>query len=301
MNYPLTRRRLLGASAVSLFAACAPRRLLLDGGRGSRDTLKIVFMTDLHLRNSSVCDGVLERLCREVKTTGAEILLGGGDWCDEGMRSPKDVILPALGKVKAAFDSIGPKHLVIPGNHDHIDVFRQPKAELLEPYFSVFGRESYRSIQDVAGYTLITLPTLDFNSQVGDPYKAMVIADDVAWLKSELVRVNSKQPIILLLHAPLLSLFFQRTQGPAFIPDQGKIICNNLEVLECFNDHNLHLVLQGHLHINEFIRWNSTTFVTGGALCGRWWQGANYGTPAGFGVLTLRRQHIEWDYRAFLI
>ena len=71
---------------------------------------------------------------------------------------------------------------------------------------------------------------------------------------------------------------------------------NNVEVLELFKEHNLILVLQGHLHVNELMRWRETTFITGGAVCARWWRGPNLGTEEGFGVVTLSEDHVEWEY-----
>ncbi|MGD2031767.1 MAG: calcineurin-like phosphoesterase C-terminal domain-containing protein, partial [Gammaproteobacteria bacterium] len=63
-----------------------------------------------------------------------------------------------------------------------------------------------------------------------------------------------------------------------------------------FESHNLLLVLQGHLHVSELIRWGGTTFVTGGAVSGKWWRGSWHGTPEGFTVLTLRGERIDWEY-----
>jgi 3',5'-cyclic-AMP phosphodiesterase len=58
-------------------------------------------------------------------------------------------------------------------------------------------------------------------------------------------------------------------------------------------------VLQGHLHVNELLRWKGTTFITGGAICGQWWRGPRLGTPEGFGVLTLHPDRVEWEYLTY--
>ena len=69
--------------------------------------------------------------------------------------------------------------------------------------------------------------------------------------------------------------------------------------MELFDRHNLLLVLQGHLHVDEMIRWRGTTFITGGAVCGKWWRGAWHGTREGFGTVTLRRGRVEWEYHSY--
>ncbi len=76
----------------------------------------------------------------------------------------------------------------------------------------------------------------------------------------------------------------------------NRVVENNTEVLEAFNGHNLHLVLQGHMHAKELIRWRDTTFITGGAVSGKWWRGPWHGTGEGFNIVTLRSDQIEWDY-----
>ncbi len=61
----------------------------------------------------------------------------------------------------------------------------------------------------------------------------------------------------------------------------------------------LQLVLQGHLHVREEVRWGGTTFLTGGAVSGAWWRGAFHGTPPGFNVITLSDDRVECEYRAY--
>jgi hypothetical protein len=47
------------------------------------------------------------------------------------------------------------------------------------------------------------------------------------------------------------------------------------------------------------LRWQGTTFITSGAICGNKWRGPRYGTPEGFGVLTLRPNRVEWEYKTY--
>jgi len=54
--------------------------------------------------------------------------------------------------------------------------------------------------------------------------------------------------------------------------------------------------MQGHLHVNELLRWRDTTFINGGAICGSWWRGSRHGTEEGFGLVTLRDNRVEWEY-----
>jgi len=98
-------------------------------------------------------------------------------------------------------------------------------------------------------------------------------------------------------HMPLITSFYQATAGQGKVGPPNRVVTNNLEVLEAFAKHRLHLVLQGHLHVNEILRWRDTTFITGGAVSGKWWRGEYFGTREGFGVVTLSKDKIDWEYR----
>ena len=56
------------------------------------------------------------------------------------------------------------------------------------------------------------------------------------------------------------------------------------------------LALQGHLHVKEMIRWQGTTFIIGGAICGKWWRGPWYDTNEGFNLITLSGNRVAWEY-----
>jgi hypothetical protein len=128
-------------------------------------------------------------------------------------------------------------------------------------------------------------------------YRGYIDEAQLAWLRGELVRVRPETPIVLVTHVPLLTSFFQATAGHEQAAPRNRVVVNNREVLDCFAKHRLHLVLQGHLHVNEMLRWRGTTFITGGAVSGGWWRGPWHGTDAGFGVLTLRPDRVDWQYK----
>jgi hypothetical protein len=61
-------------------------------------------------------------------------------------------------------------------------------------------------------------------------------------------------------------------------------------------DHNVILVLQGHLHAKEMVKWRETTFIVGGAVSGKWWRGSWHGTEEGFNLITLTEGQVAWEY-----
>ena len=80
--------------------------------------------------------------------------------------------------------------------------------------------------------------------------------------------------------------------------NEGIVINNSLEVLSQFRDYNLRLVLQGHLHFLEdiFVQ-DQVHFITGGAVCGRWWANRPESLPQeGFLLLHLSGENVNWEY-----
>jgi 3',5'-cyclic-AMP phosphodiesterase len=127
-------------------------------------------------------------------------------------------------------------------------------------------------------------------------YHGFIGEEQQDWLRSELSRTPRDVPIVLALHVPLLTTFYAATEGSTFAVPANRVVANNREVLSLFRDHRLALVLQGHLHAKELVSWRDTTFVTSGAICGRWWRGDWFGTKPGFGLVTLRDGRVDWEY-----
>jgi 3',5'-cyclic AMP phosphodiesterase CpdA len=146
-----------------------------------------------------------------------------------------------------------------------------------------------------AGYHFIILDSIQVT---GDDYRyhGIVGRQQLAWLKQDLATVPNGRPIIVATHIPLLTSFFNASKGATYAARPNRVIVNNREVLEIFEGHNLVLVLQGHLHVNEMIKWQNTTFITGGAVCGKWWRGAWYGTEEGFYDITVTGNRVKGTY-----
>jgi hypothetical protein len=132
----------------------------------------------------------------------------------------------------------------------------------------------------------------------GDKYKyhGWVCLEQREWIKEELSRIPLGTPVVVVLHIPLVTAFYNITEGATFQAKPNRDVVNNTDVLALFAEHNLVLVLQGHLHVSELLRWRSTTFITGGAICAKWWRGPYFGTEEDFNAITLRRDRVEWEY-----
>jgi hypothetical protein len=98
---------------------------------------------------------------------------------------------------------------------------------------------------------------------------------------------------------PLLTVFFQREKSALEAAPADRIVVNAKDVIQLLAAHNTKLVLQGHLHICERIEYGGTTFITSGAVSGKWWRGAYHGYPEGFGVVTLAANSFQYEYHTY--
>ena len=78
----------------------------------------------------------------------------------------------------------------------------------------------------------------------------------------------------------------------------GLWIYNREEILHLFDNHNLKLVLQGHVHwLEDINKMGRTRFITGGAVAGRpSWKGAKYNEEGFLNIHIGENDEITWDY-----
>jgi 3',5'-cyclic AMP phosphodiesterase CpdA len=228
-----------------------------------------------------------------------DLVIAGGDLVTDGFTSSAKSMEPRWDAYMAMHGAIdAPVHPVI-GNHDFIAARPEdgtppapdPRAVFLEK----FGLERTYLSLDAGGYHLILLDSVQVLPEKRS-YVGRIMPDQFEWLKEDLAGVAPETPIVIATHIPLLTAFYQATLGTEKPTPTSRVVTNAKEVLGLFEERNLVLVLQGHTHINELVRWRGITFITGGAVCARWWRGPWYGTEEGFGIVTLDGSDVAWEY-----
>jgi len=300
-----TRRDFLKSTALgSVMALGWPQRAVwaIDSPDATAQPLRIVYFTDIHTRVEWDTPEALRLASDAMNQHHADLILCGGDMITDGYNGTSASVAPRWDAYLDMHYRLVPTPHVIIGNHDLVGVEpengSEPEADPRSDVRRRLGIEkTYRSF-DHAGYHFILLDVVQVTR---DALKYRGIVDDaqMAWLKDDLVGVRPETPIILMSHMPLLTSFFQRTDSITAAVPENRGVVNNREVLEVFSGHRLLLVLQGHLHVNEMLRWGDTTFITGGAVCGKWWRGTWHGTQEGYGVLDIRADQVEWTYHSY--
>ena len=262
-------------------------------------SLKVVFFTDVHARTEWDTPEALARAAEAINVQKADLVLCGGDMITDGFESSAAMVASRWEAYRVLHEAIRPEPVSVVGNHDLVGVEPpdgSPPAD--DPRADVRAWMNLpQTVQsfDLNGYHFILLDSTEITTNELK-YRGFIDAEQMAWLRRDLDQVAAETPIVVVTHIPLLTGFFQMTGGIETPVPADRGVVNNREVLALFENHRLLAVLQGHLHVNEMMRWRNTTFITGGAISGKWWRGPWQGTPAGFGVLQLHPDQVEWTY-----
>ena len=301
MSWTLSRRRFLqGVAAGGLLPASpalAAGRWTIQGA--SRGSLRLVFYTDVHAVPAEGIPAALSRAAAAINAQQADLVLGGGDLIGGGFAATPAQAAPRWDTYMAMHAAIAGEHHAVIGNHDLVGAAPQdgspPAEDPRQAYRRRLGVERTYWSLDALGYRFLLLDSMRVS---GDAYgyHGWVSEAQQAWIREQLAGLPVETPLVLVLHMPLLTAFYGATEGATAQAPPNRAVVNSVEVLELFAGRNLVLVLQGHLHVSEHIRWRGTSFITGGAVCGNWWRGPYHGTAPGFNVLTLAPDRIAWDY-----
>ena len=301
MKPSITRRHFLGRLFTG-FAFLAGGGLIQAGCsiRGSdKGTLRLVFYTDVHARTEWDTPLAMAKAADAINSRKSDIVIAGGDLITDGFQSSAGTVEPRWEAYAEMHRAIHADVYPTIGNHDLVAAIPTDGTPASENpraiYLKRTGLERTYYSFDAVGYHFIILDSIQVT---WDEYKyqGIIRRQQLQWLKADLSRVPKETPIILSTHIPLLSSFFNASKGGTYAAPPNRVMVNNREVLKLFEDYNLVLVLQGHLHVNEMIRWQNTTFITGGAVSGKWWRGAWYGTEEGFFDISLTGSQIQSSY-----
>lgn len=264
--------------------------------------LRIVFYTDVHaMTKRGAADAVL-MAAQSINELKPDLIIGGGDYIDGGFSGTEVSMASHWDIYMSMHNALNAPIYPAIGNHDLVGV--QPKdgspprndpRQMYRQYLDL--SETWYSF-DESGYHFIVLDSMNI---VGgeDGYEGRLGAEQIAWLIDDLANTKKSTPIVVTLHMPLLTSLFAASEGNLKAAPADRVMVDNVEILQLFSQHNLLLVLQGHLHVSEVIRWHQTTFITGGAVCGSWWRGPRMGTEEGFYVIDLKGGELDWQYIDF--
>ncbi len=262
-------------------------------------SFRFVHFTDPHIQPELRAREGCEKAFEAINALNPDFSIAGGDLVfdisAEGPVRAKDLFDLYLKTIKG----LNAPLYQVPGNHDVYGLSPNGKVELNDP---MYGKKMYEdrigarySSFDHKGWHFIQLDSIGVD---GRGYRGEIDPEQFDWLKNDLEKTGTKTPIVITAHIALVTTMVQFLQAQG-MPNKGTVVVNTKDVLDLLSKYNVKAVLQGHTHVREVVHYNGCQYITSGAVSGGWWKGARLGHPEGFGLLTVKGDSIEWEYKTY--
>jgi 3',5'-cyclic AMP phosphodiesterase CpdA len=258
------------------------------------NSFEFAFLTDIHLRPDMNAPKGFQMAIDKVNQLNPDFVITGGDLVFDAMRGNQqhsDSLFTLYKNMSAGFKM--PVYNCI-GNHDLFAIYPEsPETETHPDYkYGMFERyfgKTYYSF-DHKGWHFIVLNSLDVTED--KKYKGHFHEKQLEWLKADLEMVNDKTPVVIVSHLPMLSV-----RGQVSGTGGNSMIDNVSEVFKLTENHNLKLILQGHIHWKEYGLVNDRfQYITGGSIAGNGWKGRRHNTKEGFVYVKVKGDEFSWEY-----
>jgi Icc protein len=264
------------------------------------DGFSFAFLTDIHLQPEKAAVAGFRQAIDSVNKLNPDFVITGGD-----------LVMDALDQTYGRVDSLYDLYIEVSGelnmpvyntvgNHEVYGWHRTEEGIESNPDFgkNMFEKkmgDRFYSF-DHKNWHFIILDAI-YRSEEGH-YIGKIDQEQLEWLKGDLGKTDKLTPIAITVHIPFITSATQLSQGALAANSEGGVITNSLEVLELLWEHNLKLVLQGHLHFNEdLFVGNKVHFITGGAVCGLWWSNELGALPEeGFQMIHVKGDELSSEY-----
>ncbi|MBA7515734.1 3',5'-cyclic adenosine monophosphate phosphodiesterase CpdA [subsurface metagenome] len=263
------------------------------------DEFSFVFMTDIHLEPGLGAIDGFQMAIDTANKLNADFVLTGGDLISDALAANQgraDSLYTLYGETIKKFEV--PVYNTI-GNHELFGIYRESGVDSTHPdyndgMYKKYLGDTYYSF-DHKGWHFIVLNSIADGGNSN--YIGFVDDEQIEWLKNDLEQIDTTTPIVLSTHIPFVTTFNQFRKGSLAPNDEGLVVSNSMQILTMLYKYNIKLVLQGHLHIIEYINvQNKIQFLVGGAVSARWWKGPNLGMEEGFMLISIKGEEISWDY-----
>lgn len=278
-----------------IFSSCKVKKSATEA---QKDEFTFAFLTDLHVEYGKRADIGLQQAIDHVNAKEPEFIITGGDLISDalGQTEEKATELYDLYIEKAKSFNM-PVYNAL-GNHEEFGFYEESGVsrdhELYgdKMFESKIGKRFYSFTHK--GWKFYILDSVEETEE--RRYVGHIDSIQVNWLKNDLENVDSETPLVIITHVPLITAYAQIREGALTPNSVGLVVGNSKEVLDLFTDHNLKLVLQGHLHFLEDVYVRGIHFITGGAVSAKWWQGPLDGMEEGYLLVNVKGEEFEWEY-----
>lgn len=287
----------------SIFIVMLSGILLISCADKDEPQFRFIFMTDIHLQPEGKAPTGFHQAIQHANSLNPDFIITGGD-----------LIMDALEQEFERADSLykyyqdclkefqAPVYNTI-GNHE---VFGLYTKSGVDPSHPEYGKQmfknrlghgkTYRSF-DFKGWHFMLLDGIGFTED--RQYYGHVDSAQIEWIKNDLSGLDPNIPIIISIHIPFYSISAQISKDPTSANSKGIVITNANQVMDLFKNHNLKIVISGHLHWIEEIIYQDVHHINAGAVSGGWWDGPYRGVSEGFAVIDIKGDEFTWSYEDY--
>ncbi len=294
-----TRRQFLTLLGATGLAAATPSSLF---AAPATEPFTFLFVTDAHLQPELNAAIGTDMAFKKARTIKADFAINGGDHVFDALGVPKQRALQLFDLYDKTEQDLGLKVYHTVGNHDVLGIYTASGIPATDPLYGKklfedrFGKAYYSF--DHKGHHFVVLDSIGITPD--HAYEGRIDTAQLKWLAGDLAALPAGTPIIVTVHIPLASAYgAYLPESPTPAAHHSLTVANANEVLALFEGHNVLGVLQGHTHVNEIVQWKGVPYITGGAICGNWWQGTHLGTPEGFTVVTVADNKLTTRYETY--
>ena len=261
----------------------------------SDEDFRFIYFTDVHLELGKNAVQGFESAIKKINEINPDFVISGGDNIADALGQPFERADLLYTKYKNIIKKLNMPTFNVIGNHDVFGVQKKSGVDSIHPEYGkkMFARRLNKTYYafDHKGWHFIVLDSVLIDPEGN--YFGGVDKEQRDWLKDHLQSIDPEIPIIISMHIPLYSIVPQMDKR---FKIEVFTVNNSVQVLDLFKDHNLKVVLQGHVHYHEVIEAGGVHFITGGAICGGWWEGSHKGIEEGFLLLEIKGDEFDWEY-----
>jgi Icc protein len=296
---PLFRKYINSGLLIVLF----PVFIQFSCVRKPDNSFRFVYMADIHVQPELKADEGFRTALNKVSMLDPDFIITGGDLIMDALEEDfeRSVELYDLHKQICGEYDIPIYNTM--GNHE---VFGLYVESGVSPDHPEYGKKMYKRRLgnnktyysfDHKGWHFIIIDAVGFTPD--REYFGTVDSIQMEWIKEDLKKTDKKTPIIISTHIPFISVSEQVFNGGTTALRPYLAVENSNDVLSLFDGYNLTLVLQGHLHVVEYIVFRDIHYITCGAVSGAWWGGPYKNFPEGFVVIDIDKGRFTWRYETF--
>lgn len=251
------------------------------------------FFTDVHIEPEMDAPEGTALAMDVMNASEAEFAICGGDHVFDALTADKSRIAEQYALYTEAEKALKIPVRHVLGNHDVAGLDTG-----MSSHDSIYGKAMFEKTFNTPTYYSflhkgVNFIVLDSILISGRSWVPMIGESQLAWLEKELEKQAGEQTIVIS-HVPLATSIASYSKGSnSSVYDP---VANSSQVIPLLEKYGVVALLQGHTHIVESVHHHGIEYLTGGAVCGAWWRGAQFGDREGVTLVTVEDGSITSRY-----